>query len=178
MGEIKSSIELAMERTKDLHLSPAEKEKLQQEETLNKLNGMVRRYQEGGLSLRDLEDELKNQPEETRDNLTRFAVQALIDGIQLAQDNQRRFDAITALKKGGMDAEIRKRIDDLPRESQKALEEGLHSIESLLREKLAGIGIRGNALIPNTEGSTEWQEFQRRTGSKFERELNELKEKI
>jgi hypothetical protein len=178
MAEIKSSIELAMERTKDLHLSPAEKEKIRQEETLNRLNGMVRRYQEGGLSLRDLEDELKHQPQETRDAFTRHALKALIDGIQLAQDNQRIFDAITALKKGGMDAGIRKRIDDLVKENQKALEKGLHSIESLLREKLAGIGIRGNALIPNTEGSTEWQEFQRKTGSKFERELNELKEKI
>lgn len=64
------------------------------------------------------------------------------------------------------------------KESQKALREGSDSIEALVRKKLTHFGIQGNAVIPNTEESPEWEEFKRETSSKYERELNRLKEGI
>jgi galactokinase len=178
MGEIKSSIEIAMEKTKNLLLSPEEKERLHQEEIVNRVGVIVSRYQEGNLSLKDLENELKSHPEETRDSFSHHLLKAMIQNILITQDNQRIFEAITLLKKGTLDSGIMEKITNLVKENQKILKDGFSSIESLLRERLVHLGIQGDAVIPNTEESQEWHEFQRETRSKHERVLNRLKEKI
>jgi hypothetical protein len=101
MGEIKSSIEIAMEKTKNLHLSSEEKEKLHKEEILNRARGIVNRYLEGNFSVRDVENELKKYPTESRDSFSHHLLKALIQNIQLTQDNQRIFEAIPLFKKRG-----------------------------------------------------------------------------
>lgn len=178
MGEIKSSIEMAMEKTRNLIFSPAEKEKLHQEEILNRARGIVTRYQEGNLSLRNLEDELKNSPEEEKDFFSQQVVKEMVRNIQIAQDNQRILEAIPIVSKGKADPGILGKISSLANEHQKVLKEGIHSIESLLRERLASLGIQGDAVVPNIEESPEWQELNRETRNTYASELNRLKEMI
>jgi len=178
MGEIKSSIEMAMERTKKLLLSPEEKEKLHREELFNRAKGMVSRYQEGNLSLNDLETEVENHPAETRDFFFRLIFEKMIEDIRIGQDNQRVLDAISLFKKGKIDSHVLEMITAIEEEYEKTLQDGFRSVESLLKKKLEGLGIWGNALIPNVEGSAEWREFKGETVGKFEEELKELKAKI
>jgi len=49
MGEIKSILELAMERTKHFATSEKEKEEMKQEEVLQKATSLFHRYREGHL---------------------------------------------------------------------------------------------------------------------------------
>ena len=54
MGEIKSTLELAMERTKRFSVSAKEKDEIKQKEALRKATGLFHRYREGHLSLNDV----------------------------------------------------------------------------------------------------------------------------
>jgi len=49
MGEIKSSLELAMERTKKIAISEKEREEIKRREIDQKVNALSNRYREGHL---------------------------------------------------------------------------------------------------------------------------------
>ena len=178
MAEIKSSIELAMERTRDLHLTSEEKGKLGEEAIKNKAQGIVARYRDEVLSLDDLEEELKKHPEESRDFLNRHIVRELIQTVSVTTDNQRILVAITYLKKEKVDPGVLKKINDLIKEAQAALAEDFSTVESHLRKGFSAIEIGGNAVVPNTKESPEWLELRQETVAKFEQDLRLLKEKI
>ncbi len=55
MGEIKSSIELAMERTKGLTFTEEERRKLEEEKERRLAQAMVSQYMRGEMSLSELE---------------------------------------------------------------------------------------------------------------------------
>ena len=54
MGEIKSTLDLVLEKTKNLTLSSEEKESQKQKEVENRIKGMVQKYQDGILSINQL----------------------------------------------------------------------------------------------------------------------------
>ena len=54
MGEIKSTLDLVLEKTKNLTLSSEEKETQKQKEIENHIKGMVQKYQDGILSQNQL----------------------------------------------------------------------------------------------------------------------------
>ena len=65
MGEIKSTLELAMERTKGFAVSEKEKDEMKQKEALRKATGLFHRYREGHLSLNDLLKEVERMERKT-----------------------------------------------------------------------------------------------------------------
>ncbi len=54
MGEIKSTLDLVLERTKHLSLSDKEKKARQEKEFSDHLNGLLQKYQDGILTLEDV----------------------------------------------------------------------------------------------------------------------------
>ena len=178
MADIKSSIEIAMERTKNLRLSSEEKERILQEEDRIRAVGVANRYGEGDLSLQMLERELSREPGETRNLFVGYLREALIQGIQITQDNQRILEAITVLKEGKVDREAVTEIANLEREYREELKEALSTVESILREELKGSGIHGNAVLPNIKESYEWQEREKRIRDAYDRQLELLKTRI
>jgi len=54
MGEIKSTLELAMERTKKFAISDKEREEMRQKEVLQKAASLFHRYRNGLLSLHEI----------------------------------------------------------------------------------------------------------------------------
>jgi len=54
MAEIKSTLELALERTRRISISQEEKEEIKRKETLKKATGIFHRYMEDTLSLNEL----------------------------------------------------------------------------------------------------------------------------
>jgi hypothetical protein len=54
MGEIKSTLDLVLEKTKNLTLSSEEKETQKRKEIENRIKGMVQKYQDGILSQNQL----------------------------------------------------------------------------------------------------------------------------
>ena len=66
VGEIKSTLELAMERTRKFAISEKEKEEMKQKEVLKKATSLSHRYREGYLSLNDILKQIEKMEKKTR----------------------------------------------------------------------------------------------------------------
>ena len=87
MAEIKSAVELAMERTKGLRLSHEEMEKIKEEEVQSKAVGLVNRFLEVDFHLRDVEKELAKFDPQQRKHLEQLFLHHLIEAMNLDRDN-------------------------------------------------------------------------------------------
>ncbi len=98
MTEIKSAIELAMEKTKGLHLSPQEKERLKEEKIHSKAQSLVNRFLEVDFHLKEVEKELSKYNPPQRKHLEDLMIQYLAEAIQLDKDNDLPFQGMEALQ--------------------------------------------------------------------------------
>jgi hypothetical protein len=64
MGEIKSTLDLVMEKTKNLNLSNAEKEQQKNKEIKNRLRGLVQKFQDNILDTDNLRSEYQKLKKE------------------------------------------------------------------------------------------------------------------
>ncbi|HOD29455.1 MAG TPA: hypothetical protein PKH03_09605 [Syntrophales bacterium] len=143
MAEIKSTLDLIMERTKNMQLSPAEKAEIRLRETSGTVRGWLQKFADGLLSaetLQALYTEATAHSPEVRDLMRA----ELIERIALDGENtdtivliERLFDIRTAPLKNLVRSfrNKRKRLDQQGRDAARAA--------------LADCGITGGAVVPN-----------------------------
>lgn len=90
MAEIKSTIDLIMERTKNLTMTAEEKRELRHRELTEKAKGWVVRYQDGVLGLEALQEEMKQEDEEP-ETLKKTLRTAILEMLDPEQDQERLF---------------------------------------------------------------------------------------
>ncbi len=176
MGEIKSAIELAMERTKDLRLSKEEKEQLKEEEIHAKAHGLVNRFLEIDYHFREAEKELAQYDPELRARLEKLMLQYFAEAIHLGKDNDLIFQGIESLAAGSSGLITKTR--ELAEKYQKEEEKEKQKVRKGLLSNLEKLGISGSAVEPKVEGSQAWKVALAKLNSKFEGELRDLKERL
>ncbi len=159
MAEIKSTLDLIMERTKNLTLTEDEKKVLHRDEQVSRVKGWVQRYEDRVLRTAEIRKELNA---ELKDLLRREIIERLEPGssndilYQMLEEvldiNRAPFETV---------AERFNWIIEGERDRQEA--------EQL--EALAAAGISGSAVVPNPEGDPEWNRFNDRIREEFRGEL-------
>jgi hypothetical protein len=176
MAEIKSAVELAMERTKGLRLSHEEMEKMKEEEVQVKAVSLVNRYLEVDFHLREVEKELAKFDPQQRKHLEQLFLQNLIEAIHLDRDNTLILQGLeTFLPTAAWPV---KKINDLLQKYQEKKKDEFRKAESDLLAKLERLGISGSAVHPKVEGSPEWEQAMAGFKPEFEEELKRLKRGI
>jgi hypothetical protein len=176
MAEIKSTVELALERTKGLRLSHEEMEKMKEEEFQSKAVGLVNRFLEVDFHLRDVEKELVKFDPQQRKHLERLFLQKLIEEMNLDRDNDLILQGLEALLPKS--AWTVKKIKDLLQRYQlRKKDESLKTRNELLAG-LERLGISGSAVHSKVEGSPEWEQAVSTFKPGFEEELKKLKKGI
>ena len=89
MGEIKSTLDLVMERTRHLSLSAEEKEEQQREDFAKRLQGFLQQYADGALTTDALWDRMAALEAETGVSDRKLSVAAVIQRIDPGHDNGR-----------------------------------------------------------------------------------------
>ncbi len=174
MGEIKSTLDLVMEKTRNLKLSDKERKEQKQKENENRIRGLLQKYTDGLLTQKQLILDYKvfrGDAGLTDDN---FLINEIISRLDPDQDNQFlleiledgcRFDVST----------IRAILDDYRNIYNKAANKRTEQ----LKEVLARLqGISGSAVLPNLEADEEWQEQVREMRSGLEDTLSQAKSKL
>ncbi len=172
MAKIKSSIELAMEKTASYKLSVEEKEKIQEEEIRSKAMGFVNRFLEAGLHFREVEKELSKYESDQRTQLERFMIFDFVKAIQLDRDNALIFEGIEKLKPGSR--KLTGSIQDLVTSYQKRKEQEFEKISADICSRLEKSGISGSAVVPKVMGSPEWEKVQASFKPAFEKRLSDF----
>ena len=176
MAEIKSAIEIAMERTQGLRLSSAEKERLKEEEVHTRAHALVNRFLEVDLHFREVEKELGKCPAELRRQLEKIMVRDLAEALDLDRDNGLVFQGIQILapdKTGAIP-----KIKELAKEYQEQSAEARRTTAEILRAKWSNLGISGSAVVPKVAESSEYAAALKAFRSSYEARLQVLKDQI
>lgn len=176
MAEIKSAIEIAMERTRGLRLSSEEKEKLREEEFQSKAHALVARFLEVDLHFREVEKELAKYPSEQRTQLEKIMIRDFVQALNLDRDNELVLQGIEILRPGTSAAFAK--VRELTKEYQKEKEAALQKTAGSLRAKWESLGISGSAVVPKVEESPEWSAALKAFRPAYEARLQALKNQI
>jgi hypothetical protein len=153
MAEIKSTIDLIMERTKSLSASPQERESFQRQEREKRLRGLVQRLLDDNLTLDGVKDELANEKKNgSAAEVAGVVKNALAGHIDPEADNERLFRYVN---------ELVGTPEDKLRETLAAFREEATSRKAVLTESqktdLESKGITGSAVLPNPEADPLWK---------------------
>jgi hypothetical protein len=87
MGEIKSTLDLVMARTKHLTMTDEEKKTQQSVNVKQRLQGLIQKFQDHAINFNQLQDTLKKYKKEGDSDLEKLLVEALLKRIGLTADN-------------------------------------------------------------------------------------------
>ncbi len=151
MAEIKSTLDLVMERTKHLKMSQDEKRALDVEETLKKIPGLIQKYVEGAMKDRAFRKEIENCCKVDSDVVKKEVVKELARSLTF-KNQEKDLRVIDALRIIDPDNSVS--LVDLENcirnfyDSQKNL---MEDKTSKFLNELERIGIKGSAILPRVE---------------------------
>jgi len=152
MGEIKSTLDLIMEKTKNLTMSAEEKEEVRRQEWLKKARGWIQKFLDDQIDMDKVKNELlgKDYPL----GWEKILQEELITGLEPEGENEKRFQLIKELL-GIPEDRFRKVQEDF---HQRLAREG-DKRTALLKDQLSKQGVSGSAVIPNLARDPSWKRF-------------------
>jgi len=177
MAEIKSTLELALERTKKMAISEKEKEEIRQKKLLEKAKGLFHRYREGHAPLSELQKEIERMDEKTSAAVKKFLFSQWIDALSLKHEDERLIKGIEWLKNGRIE-EVPERFRHLFSQYQEEMENARHEARTRLEEALKREGIAGSAVEPNVEGDLLWKEAIEKLDYLYGGKLEEIRKQL
>jgi hypothetical protein len=154
MAEIKSTLDLVMERTRHLTMSAEEKAGQQKEEFEKKLKGLLQQYEDNILTADELVEKNAALQADLNSDDDLLVVPVIAHRLQPGKDNAhwlaliKRFAPLAVPQLEEILADNQEKAAALVREKEQ------HHLDSLSRE----YGIQGSAIAPNFEKDTPLQE--------------------
>jgi hypothetical protein len=176
MAVIKSAVELAMERTKNLVLDEKEKSAIAEKETEGRLRAAARRYLEGMTEIDGVQKELKgiNADYPLQGSVL---IDILTEDLGNKEKNKRLFDLFNIVF-----SELQQPLKDELEMLRKRFAEQIERREILVHneivERLKEEGISGDGLEPNVEAWGEWKEGMEEVNNVFKDRFYEWKNKL
>ncbi len=174
MGEIKSTLDLVMEKTGHLTLSPEEKVEQEKEEAKKGLNGLLQKYQDQVISLEELKKELEALQKRYVFADDRFLVSEISRRITMVPESNLFVLVLTDLFDLNTDA-----IEAVRRDFQtKIREKAIKQMEVNKKQLSETHHISGSAVIPNLETDDAWAMEVQQITKKYDQLLEAEKGKI
>ena len=175
MAEIKSTLELAMERTRKILISQEEKEEIKRKEIVQKATGMFHRYMDDNLSLNEMTKEIERMEEKARATVRDVLLSQWIDAVSLDAENEKLLRGIESLKGRNVD-DVKQKLEVLRSEYEREKHEAEQNVGVRLAEALRNENIHGSAVVPHVRGSKEWKERMGPVEHAFRGKIEEVKE--
>jgi len=176
MAVIKSAIELAMERTKNLVLGEEEKKALAEKETEGRLRAVVRRYLEGMTEIDGVEKELKGIKADYHLQGS-VLIDMLTEELDIKGKNERLFELLDIVY-GELRQPLRGELEMLRKRFAEQMERREILVRKEITERLKEDGISGDGFEPNVEAWDEWKEGMEELKKVFKGRFVEWKNKL
>ena len=171
MGEIRSTLDIIMEKTKGLTMSDEEKKAFKEQEMARKVRGLIQKYLDGILGLDRLRTEAAALAETDEDMVRAMIRKECIPRIELGENNEPILGILEETT--GLDTvSIRTALKDF--EDKLEQEKGVREKE--LIKRLDKKGISGSAVIPNMNANSEWAERVSEVKNEFQEKLRSYSE--
>jgi hypothetical protein len=152
MAEIKSTLDIIMERTKNLTMTDEEKASVRRKEAEGKVKGWIQKYQDGAIGLDALKSDFKKEVTEYPE-VRQILKSQLLDCVKLNGDNGRILGLLDDIL--GISAES----------IQNIIQSSNRKIDTLRLKRIKGLGeqlkkrkIYGSSVVPNPNHGGKWQE--------------------
>ena len=169
MGEIKSTLDLVFEKTRNLTLSDEEKLSLAHEELDKKVQGLCNRYLDNFFPASRLKDEMEKIASNDRELAYNFLKNYLFSRFDLDSDNSLIVSALSEIAKWGITSlkNLQKEYNSEKEGTKKAVTE-----KSLLALKESGVS--GSAVVVNLDNIPEWNEFLKTLRKRYQERLQTI----
>jgi hypothetical protein len=171
MGEIKSTLDLVMEKTRNLKLSDEEKQAQKQSEVASRIKGLLQKLQDGLIP----ESQFQVEYKQLKTEFGQSDDSPLIDEIFSRLDP----DADTGIFLNILStcchfetALINSMIEDYRETYQAAARMRSQQLKEYLAQKHS---ITGTAVVPNLDADEEWQQQLQDMRKQFEKQLSHLR---
>ena len=171
MGEIKSTLDLVMEKTRHLTLSQEEKMVQKRIEVNKRLQGLLQKYQDNLLKKDNLKKELDNLKIAYDLNVDEMLADLLLNSLKLGRDNTLFLELLSeifGLNLSGLETIFQ----NFKAAIKSATEERVDQIKTDLSKKRF---ISGSAVVPNLESDREWLSMLGHIMDGFDQILNKEK---
>jgi len=171
MGEIKSTLDLVMERTRHLTLSQEEKKIQKRIEVNRRLKGLLQKYQDNLLKKENLKKELDKLKIAYDLNVDEMLADLILNSLKLGRDNTLFFELLSenfGLNLSGLETIFQ----NFKTAVKSATEERVDQIKTDLSKKRF---ISGSAVVPNLESDREWLSILGHIMDGFDQILNKEK---
>ncbi len=169
MGEIKSTLEIIMEKTKGLTLTEHEKKAFKKKETEGKVKGLIMKFIDGLTDLNHTKKEIASIDEKQRRTAKEAVVKECLARIDPETDNILSLELLEHV------AEVdTKPIQSLLSGFRNELDKKRNSREKKFQERMQKKGISGSAILPNLSADEEWAGIVLDAKKKFKEKMKGL----
>ncbi len=174
MGEIKSTLDLVMEKTKNLNLSDEERQRQKNNEIESRIRGLLQKFIDQALNIDNLRSEYKKMQKDYDLSENAPLIKEICRQIELGKDNHALFELLAQFKVADIEE-----ITSVLHEFGNVIDAAARERSKVLQDKLAEEHfISGSAVVPNLEADEAWQEQAGKIRAKFEPFLNQAKTKL
>ncbi len=166
MAEIKSTLDIIMEKTKGLTMTDEEKRELKRKEIAGKFKGLVQKFLDNIIDLERLKADAVAVGEGHEDMFRLVSIQEAIGRVEPESDNEPLLKILESTT--GMDTgPIREFMTDFERKLER--EKGVHG--KRLLETLKKKGVSGSAVIPNLDADSQWLDHVSKLNEEFRKKV-------
>ncbi len=151
MAEIRSTLDIIMEKTKGLTMSEKEKKAFKEQEMAGKVKGLIQKFLDGILDMDQLKGEVAGLDEKGGDMVKRLIREESVSRIEPEGDNEPLLRVLEEVTGSDVDS-LRKVL----KEFQQRFEREKETREKELRKEWEKQGISGSAVLPNINADAEW----------------------
>ena len=165
MGEIKSTLEIIMEKAKGLSITEEEKKAIQKKELNNRIKILINRYIEGGWNIEKLKEELKSIDD--KDIVDSLIIRQCMEKLELGSENISLLDLIQEF-----DPKLARSVRRIISEYVDKMEGRKQIREEMIRNSLNREGISGSAIVININADNQWQSILTKLKEEFKDEID------
>ncbi|MGD2184924.1 MAG: hypothetical protein PVI71_02300 [Desulfobacterales bacterium] len=174
MAEIKSTLDLVMEKTKNLSLSSEERQAQKNQEIESRIRGLLQKFKDQTLNVENFKTEYHKLQKDYDLSLNAQLIKAICGLIELGKDNQALFDLLAEFKVSDI-----KGLMSVLQEFETAFDTAAAQRRQILKDQLAkSHAISGSAVVPNLETDDRWQKEAGEIRAKYSQLLDQEKAKL
>jgi len=174
MGEIKSTLDIVMEKTKHLSMTNEEKLAKEKEDVSAAIKGLVQKYQDLILNTEMFQKELDSLHQQYTFEDKDVLLNEILSRLDLESDNSLIFELIKKIFH--IDSEkLEEMFNKFRDEIEKLSGNRAGNIKNELKDKYS---ISGSAIVPNISADPSWHTEVNDIKNRFYSELDEVKSEI
>jgi hypothetical protein len=169
MAEIRSTLDIIMEKAKTLTVTDEDKKSFAEKEVQGRIRGLFQKYLDGILSTQQLKAEMAAFDEERQPAAKKELREACLNAMTVEGDNQPLFEMLDQL----LECHIEPLLDQIDEFQEQQEKEHSKRAEAQM-QTLKRLGVSGSAVIPNLRANPSWRSYLSHLEDRFQEKLKVL----